>query len=152
MIVWARIAYGVVLLVLPNPVLRAVTRKSTTARERALARVLGARLLAQAAVTDIRPDAVSVALGAETDFVHALSMLAWAVVDRGSRGLTLLSAAVAGLFAAAGAAQARRTPAHASAPAGADGPLDTLVGLRRQAAAAVARHTLPAGVRAALIA
>jgi hypothetical protein len=150
MIVWARIAYGVVLLVLPNPVLRAVTRQSTTARERALARVLGARLLAQAAVTDVRPDAVSVALGAETDFVHALSMLAWAVVDRGSRRLTLLSAAVAGLFAVGGAMQARRTPAGTPAPADTGDPLGAFVRLRHQAAVAIARHTLPGVVRAAL--
>jgi hypothetical protein len=152
MIAWARIIYGAVLLAVPNPLLRLVSGQSITARERALTRVLGARLLAQAAVTDIRPDAVSVALGAETDFVHATTMLAWAVVDRGSRRLTLLSAAVAGLFAVAGAAQARRTPARALAAARTSDPLDALVRLRHQAAVAVARHTLPGVVRAALAA
>lgn len=150
MIAWSRIVYGIVLLAVPDPLLRRVTRQSVTARERALTRVLGARLLAQAAVTDVRPDAVSVALGAETDFVHAVSMLVWAVVDRGSRRLTLLSAALAGLFAGAGAAQARRTPVRTPAPAASGDPLDALVRLRHQAAVAVARHTLPGVVRAAL--
>jgi hypothetical protein len=150
MMAWARIIYGLVLFAVPNPLLRLVSGQAATARERALTRVLGARLLVQAAVTDIRPDAVSVALGAETDFIHAASMLAWAVVDRGSRRLTLLSAAVAALFAVAGAAQARRTPARARAAAATGDPLDALVRLRHQAAVAVARHTLPGGVRAAV--
>lgn len=148
MIVWARIVYGTVLLALPNPVLRRVTGQPVTARERAVTRVLGARLLAQAAVTDVRPDAVSVALGAEVDFVHAVSMLCWAAVDRGSRRLTLLSAATAGLFAVAGAAQARRTPAAPSSPT--DDALTPLVRLRGQVAASVTRHTLPGVARAAL--
>ncbi|SPM27226.1 hypothetical protein [Mycobacterium terramassiliense] len=148
MIVWARVGYGIALLVLPSPLLRLVTGQPATAREQALTRVLGARLLAQAAVTDVRPDAVSVALGAEVDFVHAVSMLAWAAVDRGSRRLTLLSAATAGLFAAAGAAQARRTPAVAHARTG--DALATLVRLRRRIAESVARYTLPRSVRAAL--
>lgn len=152
MIGWARIVYGMVLLAVPNPVLQLVSGRPATARERALTRVLGARLLTQAAVTDVRPDAVSVALGAETDLVHAGSMLAWAVVDRRSRRLTLLSAAIAGLFAAVGAAQARRTPVGTPASTGTGDPLDALVRLRHHAAVAVARHTLPGAVRAALTA
>lgn len=148
MIAWARIAYGIVLLAIPSPLLRLVTDQPATARERAVTRVLGARLLAQAATTDVRPDAVSVALGAEVDFVHAVTMLAWAAVDRGSRRLTLFSAATASLFAVAGAAQARRTPAVADAPTG--DALATLVRLRHKAAEAVARYTLPGDVRAAL--
>jgi hypothetical protein len=79
-------------------------------------------------------------------------MLAWAIVDRGSRRLTLLSAVTAGLFAAAGAAQARRTPAHAPVSARIGDPLDTLVRFRHQAAVTVARHTLPGAVRVALTA
>ncbi|HEY1840278.1 MAG TPA: hypothetical protein VGG53_08655 [Mycobacterium sp.] len=111
----ARVVYGLALIAVPNPLLRMVSGQRPTVRERALTRILGARLLAQAAVTDVRPDAVSVALGAGTDFVHAATMLVWAVVDRRSRRLTLMSAAIAGLFTAAGVAQARRTPAVASA-------------------------------------
>ncbi|MCV7089506.1 hypothetical protein [Mycobacterium interjectum] len=65
MIAWARIGYGIALLAIPSPLLRLVTRQPATARERAVTRILGARLLAQAAATDVRPDAVSVALGAE---------------------------------------------------------------------------------------
>lgn len=139
---WARLVYGTVLLAVPRPVLRLVTGQPPAARERAVTRILGARLLTQAVVTDVRPDAVSLALGAEVDLVHAVSMLAWAAVDRRSRRLTLLSAAVAGLFAVGGAADARRAPAVAEPPA--DERLATLVRLRRQLAAPIARRTLPA--------
>ncbi|OBF44767.1 hypothetical protein A5787_13300 [Mycobacterium sp. 852002-50816_SCH5313054-b] len=148
MIVWARVGYGIALLAIPSPLLRLVTNQPATARERAVTRILGARLLAQAAVTDVRPDAVSVALGAEVDFVHAITMLGWAAVDRGARRLTLFSAATAGLFAVAGAAQARRAPAVADAPTG--DALATLVRLRHRAAETVARYTLPGFVRAGL--
>ncbi len=148
MIAWARIVYGTVLLALPNPVLRLVTSQPATTRERAATRILGARLLAQAAVTDVRPDAVSVALGAETDLVHTVSMLVWATVDRGSRRLTLPSAAIAGLFAVGGAVQARRTPVVAPSPT--DDALAAFVRLRHQLAVAVARYTLPGAVRAGL--
>ncbi len=148
MMAWARIVYGLVLLAAPSPLLRLASGKPATSREQAVTRILGARLLTQAAATDIRPDAVSVALGAEVDFVHAITMLGWAAVDRGARRLTLLSAATAGLFAVGGAAQARRTPAVADAPTG--DVLATLVRLRHRVAESVARYTLPGFVRAAL--
>jgi hypothetical protein len=148
MTAWARTVYGLVLLAAPSSLLRLASGKPATSRERAVTRVLGARLLTQAAVTDIRPDAVSVALGAEVDFVHAITMLGWAAVDRGARRLTLLSAALAGLFTVAGAAQARRAPSVADAPTG--DALATLVRLRHRVAEAVARYTLPGDVRAAL--
>jgi hypothetical protein len=142
----ARVVYGLLLLVVPNPLLHRVSGDRASKRERTLTRVLGARLLTQAAVTDVRPDAVSVALGAEVDLVHAISMVVWAVVDRSSRRLTLISAAVAGLFAAAGAAQARRTPVVAP-PSETGQLLNTLVRLRHQAAVAVSQYTLPRAVR-----
>jgi hypothetical protein len=148
MTAWARVVYGLVLVAIPNRLLHMTSGQRATPRERALTRVLGARLLAQAAVTDVRPDAVSVALGAEVDLVHAASMLIWAVVDRQSRRLTLMSAALAGLFAAAGAAQARRTPTVAPPT---EALLNPLVRLRHRVAVAVARYTLPRAVRADLI-
>ncbi len=148
MTAWARTVYGLLLLAEPSSLLRLASRKPATSRERAVTRILGARLLTQAAATDIRPDAVSVALGAEVDFVHAITMLGWAAVDRSARRLTLLSAAIAGLFAVAGATQARRTPAVADAPTG--DVLATLVRLRHRVAEWVARYTLPGFVRAAL--
>ncbi len=140
---WARIAYGMLLLAVPTRVLRFASDKPPTARERTVTRVLGARLLVQGAVTVVRPDAVTLALGAETDFVHAATMLAWAVVDRGSRRLTLLSAATAALFGAAGAVQAARAPATPAAQAGS---LATLLRLRHRVAVSVARRTLPRAV------
>jgi hypothetical protein len=148
MTAWARTVYGLVLLAAPSSLLRRASGKPATSRERAVTRILGARLLTQAAVTDIRPDAVSVALGAEVDFVHAITMLGWAAVDRGARRLTLPSAALAGMFAVAGAAQAKRAPAVADAPTG--DALATLVRLRHRVAESVARYTLPGDVRAAL--
>jgi hypothetical protein len=146
----ARVVYGLLLVAVPNPLLHMASGQRPTTRERALTRVLGARLLAQAAVTDVRPDAASVALGAEIDLVHAASMLVWAVVDRQSRRLTLMSAALAGLFAAAGGAQARRTPAVAP-PSETGQLLNILIRLRHQVAVAVARYTLPRAVRADLL-
>lgn len=146
----ARTVYGLVLLAVPNPVLRLITGQAASTRERAVTRILGARQLAQAAVTDVRPDAVSLALGAEVDFVHAVTMLAWAALDRRARRLTLVSAAIAGLFAVAGAAEARRAPAVTPAPARAGDSLAALVRLRHRAAVAVAPYALPDGVRAAL--
>ncbi|OBJ01171.1 hypothetical protein A5660_02120 [Mycobacterium alsense] len=146
MTAWARIVYGAVLLALPARALRLVTDR-VTARERAVTRILGARLLVQAAATDIRPDAVSLALGAEVDLVHSATMLAWAAVDRGSRRLTLLSAAVAGLFAAAGAADARRAD---PAPSQTGDTLGALARLRHRVATPITRHTLPGAARAAL--
>lgn len=146
MTAWVRIVYGTVLLAVPNPVLRLVTGQAATTRERALTRILGARLLTQAAVTDFHPDAASLALGAQVDFVHAATMLGWAAVDRRSRRLTLLSTGIAGLFAVAGAADARRAPAVAQA----DDALAPLVRLRRRVATSVTRRTLPGAARAAL--
>lgn len=142
----ARTVYGLLLLVAPNPLLHRVSGDRAGKRDRTLTRVLGARLLTQAVVTDVRPDAVSVALGAEVDLVHAISMIVWSVVDRSSRRLTLISAAIAGLFAAAGTAQARRTPAVAP-PSETGQLLNTLVRFRHQAAAAVSQYTLPRAVR-----
>ena len=142
----ARIVYGLALVVAPNPLLHRVSGEQPSKREQWLTRVLGARLLTQAAVTDVRPDAVSVALGAEVDLVHAISMIVWSAVDRNSRRLTLISAAIAGLFAVAGTAQARRTPAVA--PPSETGQLvNSLVRLRHQAAVAVGQYTLPRAVR-----
>lgn len=150
MIGLARVVYGLLLFTVPNPLLHMVSGQRATTRERALTRVLGARLLVQAAVTDVRPDAVSVALGAEVDFVHAATMLVWAVIDRQSRRLTLISAALAALFAAAGATQVRRTPAVVP-PSETGQLLSTLARVRHHVAVAVAGYTLPRAAREALI-
>jgi hypothetical protein len=150
MIAWARIACGTLLLAVPDPVLRVASGQAATARERAVTRVLGLRLLAQGAVTAVEPDVVTLAVSAETDFVHAATMLAWAAVDRGSRRLTLLSAASAGLFGVAGATEALRAPAVSPGRSG--DPLAALLRLRRRAATWVARRSLPGVVRARLAA
>lgn len=147
MTAWARIVYGAVLLAVPSPVLRLVTGQAATVRERAVTRILGARLLTQAAVTDVRPDAVSLAVGAEVDLVHTVSMLCWAALDRRSRRLTLLSAAIAASFAVAGAADVRRADPK---PSQTDDALGALARLRHEIAASVTRHTLPGAARAAL--
>jgi hypothetical protein len=151
MIPWARIGYGVALLAVPNSVLRLASGQAASAasaRERAVTRFLGLRLLTQGAVTAVAPDAATLAVSAETDIVHAATMLAWAVFDRRSRRLTLLSAALAALFGAADTVQARRAPSEPPCPAGSGDVLPTLVRLRRRAATRIVRHTVPGAVRA----
>ncbi|OBG19856.1 hypothetical protein [Mycobacterium sp. 852002-51057_SCH5723018] len=148
MISWARIGYGAALLAVPNPVLHLASGQAATARERAVTRFLGLRLLTQGAVTAVAPDAATLAVSAETDFVHAATMLAWAAVDRRSRRLTLLSGVLAALFGAVDAMRARRAPTEPPCPTRTGELLPTLVSLRHRAAAQVARHTLPDAVRA----
>ncbi|WP_142281368.1 hypothetical protein [Mycobacterium palustre] len=143
-----RIGYGVVLLAVPDPVLHLVSGQVATVRGRAVTRFLGLRLLAQGAVTAVAPDAATLAVSAETDLVHAATMLAWAAVDRRSRRLTLFSGALAALFGAADVVQARRAPSEPPRAAGTGDLLPTLVRLRHRAATHIVRHTLPGGVRA----
>ena len=145
-----RMAFGIALLAAPDPILRLASQKPATARVRVAARILGARELIQAVVTGVQPDAACLAVGAETDLVHAATMLALATVDSRTRRVALSSAMTAGMFAAVGAAHARRAPHTSPALAGNDPRLADLVALRHQAAASVARHTLPGAVRTAL--
>jgi hypothetical protein len=98
-----RAGYGAALLLVPGRVIRAYTGSQPGARTRTVARVLGARHLAQAAVTvGSGPSAESLGLGAAVDITHAASMAALALADRRVRRVTLTDALIETAFAAAG--------------------------------------------------
>ena len=77
-------------------------------------RVLGARQLAQAAVSVADPSARLLALGAGADAAHALTMALLALADPRRRRPAMVSGLIAAAFAALGATAARRA---ASRPA-----------------------------------
>jgi hypothetical protein len=95
-----RAVYGTALLAAPGPVLTAVTGVVPSQRARRVTRLLGARHLAQAAISAGADDQLLM-LGAVADGLHAASMLILAAVDRRLRRAELADAAVAGLLAAA---------------------------------------------------
>jgi hypothetical protein len=102
-----RAGYGAALLLVPGPVIRASTGSQAGPRTRAVARVLGARHLAQAAVTvGSGPSAEALGLGAAVDITHAASMAVLALADRRVRRMTLTDALIETAFAAAGLSSA----------------------------------------------
>jgi hypothetical protein len=82
-------AYGLALCAAPGTLIRLAGGPPATPRDRAVARVLGVRQLAQAVVSAaaLSPGgapggrAVVLTLGAEVDALHAASMLALALAD-----------------------------------------------------------------------
>jgi hypothetical protein len=106
----ARACYGAALLAVPGVALGLATGQAPSNRERAVVRILGARHLAQAALTLWRPRRGVLAAGAGIDGCHAASMLALAVARPGLRRAGLADAVAAGAFTAAGAAFASTPP------------------------------------------
>ncbi|MBU8861713.1 MULTISPECIES: hypothetical protein [unclassified Micromonospora] len=100
-----RVAWGVLLLVAPVALLRPVGPATPAAL--ATLRVLGARHLAQAALTVRRPAPGTFLAGAAVDGIHALASLALAAADRRQRYAALADTAVAGVWAVLGATTAR---------------------------------------------
>jgi hypothetical protein len=105
-----RFAYGTALLVLPSRALARLTRAPVDRRAAGVARVLGARELAQAELTRRWPTRQVLLAGAGVDVLHAASMAGLAAADRGRRRLALHNAASALLLAVGSllAARARR--------------------------------------------
>jgi len=102
-----RAGYGAALLLVPGRVIRVCTGSQAGSRTRTAARVLGARHLAQAAVTvGSGPSAESLGLGAAVDITHAASMAVLALADRRVRRVTLTDALIETAFAAAGLSSA----------------------------------------------
>jgi hypothetical protein len=102
-----RAGYGATLLLLPGPVIRLCTGRPAGHRTRNVARLLGARHLAQAAVTaGTGPSAESLGIGAAIDITHAASMAGLAMADRRVRRVTLTDALIETAFAAAGLSSA----------------------------------------------
>ena len=112
MMVWLtglRFAYGTALLVLPSQALARATGAPVDRRAAWLARVLGARELAQAELTRRRPTREVLLAGAVVDVLHAASMVGLAAADRERRRLALHNATSAVLLAL-GSLLAARAP------------------------------------------
>lgn len=102
-----RAAWGAVLLIAPGSVVRMLPEQPTGRRVRDVARLLGLRHLAQAAILRRTRSPGWRRAGVAVDAVHAISMLALARAAPRHRGLALADAAAAGLFTAAGARRVR---------------------------------------------
>jgi hypothetical protein len=97
-----RAGWGGVLLVAPAVVLRAAGGPGFAAPHAvAIARVLGARHVLQAAVTALSPTPAVAALGTATDVLHATGNLVAAVVSPRWRRAATIDAVIAAAFAAA---------------------------------------------------
>jgi hypothetical protein len=97
----ARAGYGAALLCAPGPMIGVITGQPPSRRARRVARVLGVRQLAQAAVTALNPGPEVVALGVVVDLLHAASMFAFAAVVPDLRGAELADALAATALAVA---------------------------------------------------
>ena len=96
-----RALYGAALLAAPEPILTAVTGVVPSVRARRVTRLLGARHVAQAAVSASARQRM-LAVGAAADCLHAASMLILAATGRRMRRAELADAAIAGLLTAVG--------------------------------------------------
>jgi len=101
-----RALYGAALLVAPGPILAVVAGQPPSRRDRAVARVLGARHVAQA-LASVAAGRSAMAPGAMVDSLHAASMVALAARrspgnDGSIRRAELADAAVESLLAIAG--------------------------------------------------
>jgi len=96
-----RAAYGVAELAAPDALARRALGVRRSSRERTVARLLGARHVAQAALTTLVGDRRARLVGGGVDTLHSASMVAWALADR-RRGRQAWGEAVsAALFAGA---------------------------------------------------
>jgi hypothetical protein len=97
----ARACYGTALLCAPGPIIGVVTGQPPSPRSRQVARVLGVRHLAQAAVTAVNAGPEVVALGVVVDLLHAASMFAFAAAVPSLRRAELADALAATTLAVA---------------------------------------------------
>ena len=111
-----------------------------------VARVLGARQLAQATLTAGHPSRAVLVLGAEVDVAHAASMLGLGLLSGRWRAAALREALVAGSLAAAGLACARTVPDWAVAGHG-PGLAEALAAWRNRCAGRLARYLAPPPLR-----
>jgi hypothetical protein len=139
-----RAGYGAVQLAVPGLLAGRLLGQPPDPRARMVARVLGARQLAQAGLSGPAPTAAALALGVEVDALHAASMIGLAVLSRRWRPAALASAAVAAGFATAGVLATRRAwrqPAERAAGGG-------VARLGDRCADGLARHLVPGYPRA----
>jgi hypothetical protein len=97
----ARASYGAALLCAPGPIIGVVTGQPPSPRARQVARVLGVRHLAQAAVTAVNAGPEVVTLGVVVDLLHAASMFALAALVPDLRRAELADALAATALAVA---------------------------------------------------
>jgi hypothetical protein len=102
----ARAGYGAALVLAPGPAILLATGRLPGRRACRVARLLGARHLAQATLTALTPLPAVFGAGAEVDALHAASMLMLAAVDRAARRAALTDTVAEAAFAAAGLAAA----------------------------------------------
>lgn len=95
-----RLGWGSLLLVRPGAVLAGAGHADAGEGDRAVARVLGARHLAQAAVQLAMPSPAVRDLGAVVDGLHAASALTLAIASPHWRKTALLDGTLAGTFGA----------------------------------------------------
>ncbi len=108
---WAsliRAGYGLALLCVPGRMITGLTGAPASGRARAVARVLGARHLAQGAICGMVPARGLIRAGAAADGLHAASMLALAGAEPGLRSALMADTAIAAIFASAGVAALRQ--------------------------------------------
>lgn len=118
-----RAALGVAHLCFPGMGIRVLGDERLDRRARRVVRILGARQVVQALATGAQPTAALLALGAEVDAAHAMSMVALGLFGRRWRHAALADALVAAALAALGAASAR-SGGRATAQPGVRGLLD----------------------------
>ena len=94
-----RFGYGTALLILPGAVLARLTGAPVDPRTVVVARVLGARELAQAELPRRHPTPGVLWAGAGVDLLHAASMVGLAAADPGRRRLAQHNAVSATLLA-----------------------------------------------------
>ena len=121
-----RAGWGLSLLAAPDYVLSHVHHIQIDQRSRVVARILGARHLAQAALSGVSPSPEILAMGVWVDAVHAASAVGLAALDRPRVRAGATDALIAGSFAATGWHDLARTP---GAPGGHDRRRDRLARL-----------------------
>ena len=103
-----RAGYGLALLCVPGPIITAVAGEPASGRARAVARILGARHVAQAAICGLVPARGLIEAGATADGLHAASMLTLAGAEPGLRRALLADTAVAATLASVAMIALRR--------------------------------------------
>ncbi len=108
-LIGVRAVVGTALLIAPGPVLRRVAAVPVDRPARMFARILGARHVAQAAITVRHHTPEWLLGGASVDAAHAATMIVLAARDPGRRRLALMNVGSAAMFAAAGLSEAQRS-------------------------------------------
>ncbi len=134
-----RSGLGLAQLLVPAVAAGVVAGQRPDPRGRRVVRVLGARQLAQALTTGFQPTTAVLALGAEVDAAHGLSMAALGLFDRRLRRLAWADGLLAAGFMTAGVVAARAAQGRV-APGG-------LAGWRDRCARRVAHWLVPAHLR-----